>query len=78
MTQTLGELLKHRRIKQVEVKKTLKNKYDVNISTFHYLCHKEGDWFSKYSSVIQECLKKEYGIYYDGSVWRGGENYDRK
>ncbi len=74
---TLGELLKYRKIKQVDVKRVLRDKYNVNTSTFSYLCHKDGDWFSKYTVAIQEALRQEYGIYYDGVVWRGGENYGR-
>ena len=75
MTVTLGELLKHRKIKQVDVRKTLNDKYKINISqsTFNNMCNKDGDWFSKRGSNIQDCIGKEYGIYYDGAVWRGGK-----
>jgi hypothetical protein len=72
MTVTLGDLLRHRRIKQIDVVRTLRDKYNLKVNNISYLCGKEGDWFSKNASVIQECLKNEYGIYYDGSVWRGG------
>lgn len=71
MSRTLGELLKHRRIKQVDVERTLVDKYNLKAS-INQLCKKEGDWFSKNASIVKECLKNEYGIYYDGSVWRGG------
>jgi hypothetical protein len=74
MAVTLGELLKYRKIKQVDVVRTLKDKYQVIIAQgdFNHLCHKEGYWFSKRGSVIQDAIKKEYGIHYDGAVWRGG------
>ena len=73
MTRTLGELLKHRHIKQVDVWDTLTSKYGIpiNRSCFNRMCHKE-EWFSRNAKRIQECIKHEYGIYYDGSVWRGG------
>ena len=71
--QSLGELLKYLGIKQVDVTRTLKQKYGISIS---YKCFcKEGHWFSKRATIIQEAIKKEYGIYYDGAVWRGGINY---
>ena len=75
MTITLGDMLRHRKIKQSSVLDTLKNKYGVSISQscLHHMCNKEGDWFSKKAGNIQECIRKEYGIYYDGVVWRGGE-----
>ncbi len=77
MTTTLGELLKYRKIKQIEVCRTLNEKYKVTVdqSCFNHLCNKEGHWFSKRGSIIQDCIEKEYGIYYDGAVWRGGMNY---
>lgn len=78
MTITLRDLLRHRKIKQADVLETMsKCGVDIPQSMFNFLCKKEGDWFSKHSQAIQECLMKEYGIYYDGSVWKGGENYGR-
>ena len=74
--QTLGEILKHRRIKQVDVMRTLKQKYGVSITERCF--RKEGHWFSKNAIIIQEAIRKEYGIYYDGAVWRGGKNYGNK
>lgn len=71
MARTLGELLRHRHIRQVEVERTLQDKYNKKIN-INFLCKKEGDWFSKNAEIIKECLMNEYGIYYDGSVWRGG------
>ncbi len=75
MMQTLGEILKYRRIKQIDVWRVLNERHGINISMsgINGLCNKEGRWFSKRASVIQEALKKEYGIYYDGAVWRGGK-----
>lgn len=75
--QTLGELLKYLRIKQIDVWRTLSEKYGIqmSISAFGDICKKEGHWFSKRASIIQDAIKKEYGIYYDGAVWRGGINY---
>jgi hypothetical protein len=75
MTVTLGEILKHKKIKQVDVVRTLKEKYQVTIAQgdFNHLCNKEGHWFSKRGSIIQDAISKEYGIYYDGAVWRGGK-----
>lgn len=77
MTTTLGEMLEHRKIKQIDVCRTLKEKHNVTVDSgsFSYLCNKEGHWFSKRGSVIQDAIRKEYGIYYDGAVWRGGINY---
>ena len=74
MTVTLGDLLRHRKIKQIDVIRTLQDKYglSLNQSCFNRMCNKEGDWFSKQTEQTQKCLKNEYGIYYDGSVWRGG------
>ena len=71
--QTLGELLKYLQIKQIDVKRTLKQKYGVSICEGYF--RKEGHWFSKKASLIQDVIEKEYGIYYDGAVWKGGINY---
>lgn len=78
MTVTLGAMLRHRKVKEKNVLETLRDKYGISISQgcLNRLCHKEGDWFSKKTVDIQDCIRKEYGIYYDGTVWRGGENYD--
>lgn len=80
MTVTLKDLLKHRKIKQIDAFNTINDKYGVNVSqsVFNFLCRKEGDWFSKHSQAIRDSIMKEYGIYYDGNVWRGGENYGRE
>lgn len=75
--QTLGEILKYLRIKQIDVWRVLNKKYGITLSQsgISDLCNKQGHWFSKRASAIQEAIKKEYGIYYDGAVWRGGMNY---
>ena len=75
--QTLGEILKYRGIKQLDVWRVLKERHGINmsISGINCLCKKEGHWFGKQATIIQEAIKKEYGIYYDGAVWRGGKNY---
>ena len=77
--QTLGEILKYRRIKQIDVWRMLTEKHGINISQsgLNGLCRKEGHWFSKKATIMQDAIKKEYGIYYDGAVWRGGNNYGK-
>ncbi len=77
MAVTLGEILKYNKIKPLDMLKVLNEKYCLNLSqyTIYKCCNKEGYWFSKRTQVIQDCIKKEYGIYYDGAVWRGGINY---
>lgn len=78
--QTLGEILKYYRIKQIDAWRVLNARYGINMSEtgFSRLCNKQGHWFSKRATVMQEAIKKEYGIYYDGAVWRGGINYGNK
>ena len=78
--QSLGELLKYLGIKQINVWRTLRDRYglDISLNNINYLCNKEGHWFSKRAAIIQEAIEKEYGIYYDGAVWKGGINYVNK